>query len=490
MQWSFAARLKGRRWLWAILLLAFVLRTYHLSGPPCDYHNWRQSITLMVARDFARHGFDLVHPQVLWIANDRPSDPSYFSGEFSIQSLLAALLYKVVGESDAVARMVTVAFSLLGIYFLYGLVNRGAGPLAASLAAFVYALLPHHLFFGRVFMPDVPALALALGALDALDRWTQDRKWGRLLVAAALAALAVLQKLTVTFLFLPALYLFWVVYGNRLLARIEPYVFAAIAALPSIAWYTHSAAMARESGFAIMQPFRFGGSLGLWLEPSFLKQVLRALTLEAFSPAGLGLAMIGLLWPLRGRTAWALRWWVVGAALMLMLTPEVLPENHYYLCLLLPGGAGAAGLALARLAPGRTAYPLLAVVLLLFTAGAIQSVLPLYLEDRWPWDVGVLLQRLTAPGDLIVTESGGSPNVLYYADRRGWMLNRQYDLARIEQLVRYGANYYADVFPGDVREQREFFQAMDARFERLTPQDGSLPWPIYRLARRLGPPRD
>ena len=53
--------------------------------------NWRQTITLMVPRDMARHGFPLVHPQVAWI-RERASDPSYFNAEFSIQSVLASWL--------------------------------------------------------------------------------------------------------------------------------------------------------------------------------------------------------------------------------------------------------------------------------------------------------------------------------------------------------------------------------------------------------------
>src|SRR5437763_12324113 len=102
-----------------ILLAALALRCWHLSDPPWDYHNWRQTITLMVARDFARHGFPVLHPQVQWVSRNLPDHPSYFSGEFSIQSILAAALYKVFGESDTIARLVVIAFSLAGIYFLY-----------------------------------------------------------------------------------------------------------------------------------------------------------------------------------------------------------------------------------------------------------------------------------------------------------------------------------------------------------------------------------
>src|SRR5215470_14252363 len=104
-------RLRGDSWLYAVLLLALILHSYHFAYPAWDYHNWRQTITLMIARDFARHGFPLLHPQVAWISN-HPSDPSYFSAEFSIESLLAALLYKTFGESDFAARSVIVVFSL------------------------------------------------------------------------------------------------------------------------------------------------------------------------------------------------------------------------------------------------------------------------------------------------------------------------------------------------------------------------------------------
>jgi hypothetical protein len=166
--------------------------------------------------------------------------------------------------------------------------------------------------------------------------------------------------------------------------------------------------------------------------------------------------------------------------LLLLLIPDLLSANYYYLSLLLPGGAALSGLGLARLAPNRTAYPLLAIVLTVFATGAISSTLPLYNDDRDPRDLGVLLNHLTAPADLIVGETGGSPNMLYFADRRGWMLAQQYDAGLLRQLANAGALYYADPSTADLVRRREFFRAMDANFERLTTDEGT--WPIYRLS--------
>lgn len=476
--------LRGDHWLWLIILLALGLRTYHIAYPPWDYHNWRQTQTLMVARDFARNGFHLLHPQVQWVSNGGPAGPSYFSGEFSIESVLAALLYKLFGESDTLARTVVIAFSLVGIYFLYKLLNRFAGPIAARVGAFVYALLPYHLFFGRVFMPDVPALSLALGGLFFLSRWLDNRKLVTLVVAAILVALAILQKLTLIFVGLPALYFFWLAAGRRLFLRGELYLFAAVAAVPAFAWYTHATALARHSGFAFVQPGLFGHHLRSWFHASFLYRNLTPLSSEAFSPLGLGLAILGFFWPARNPAFWIFRLWTVGAGLFLFLVPDLLSSNYYYLSLLLPGGAALCGLVLSRLAPNRTTYPLLALVLAIFAVGAIRSALPLYQDDRAPRDLGIVLNQLTASEDLIAAESGGSPNVLYFAGRRGWMLTRQYNPALLQQLAKAGARYYADPSSTGMSQRSEFFRAMDANFERLTPDQGT--WAIYRLC---APPR-
>ena len=59
---------------------------------------------------------------------------------------------------------------------------------------------------------------------------------------------------------------------------------------------------------------------------------------------------MGLFWPAHGRVRYIFRWWVVGAALVLISMPGVVANNFYYLSLLLPGGAA---LALAALAQNR-----------------------------------------------------------------------------------------------------------------------------------------
>jgi 4-amino-4-deoxy-L-arabinose transferase-like glycosyltransferase len=461
--------------LYLVLALALALRCWHLTDPPWDYHNWRQTITLMVARDYSRR-FDLLHPAVLWITNGAPS---YFNAEFSIQSILAAMLYRLTGESRAAARIVVIAFSLAGIAWLYQLLHRRAGVLAAFLGALFLSLLPYSVFFGRVFMPDIPAMSLTLGGLSMLDRWTDGRRTTDLISAAIVTSLAILQKLTVAFVGLPMLYLFGQVYGKKIFLRREPYVFAAIALLPPLAWYSHAYRLGRISGSAIMLPHLFLSGLRQWLQVSFAMPLFRAVALETFSPLALALVLVGFFWPASDRITWLLRLWVVGAAGVLALMPDALPANHYYFAVLLPGGAGLMALALARLTPDRRSWGLLAIVVCAIAISAFRATAQFFVPDRAPYEMGRYLNRVTAPTDLIVTETGGSPNVLYYADRKGWMLDRQYDPAVLEQFCRAGAVWYANPFVKDAAEHAAFFQTLDARFRRTPPPDAQ--WRVYRL---------
>jgi hypothetical protein len=330
-------------------------------------------------------------------------------------------------------------------------------------------------------MPDVPAIALALGGLDALDRWYSNQGKFYLAAAGILTAVAILQKPRMVLVMLPALYLFWSVSGRSLLTRWEPYLYVLIACLPELGWYLHAASMERQTAVSAFNVPRelFAHHLGLWFDRAYLRRVLGALASEGFSPLGLALAAAGFFFSARSRAVWVFRWWVAGAACVLLPIPGVIPANLYYLSMLLPGGAALAAAVLARV-PLHFRTAILAV----FAVGAIHSALPLYEPDRMPHDLGIQLRTLTEPRDLLATESGGSPSVLYYANRRGWLMEGEYNLERVEHLQHAGARYYADTFLGDAARQPAFFRALDRRYQRLTAEDA--PWQIYDLAATPG----
>ena len=145
---------------------------------------------------------------------------------------------------------------------------------------------------------------------------------------------------------------------------------------------------------------------------------------------------------------------------MLFPIPGVIPSNLYYLWMLLPEGAAVSSMVLARV----PLYPRTAI-LAVFALGAVYTVRPLYEPDRMPYDLGILLRTLTERDDLLATESAGSPNVLYYGDRRGWILEGEYNVGRVEHLQHAGARYYADTFLGDATKHLEFFSRPGSKID-------------------------
>src|SRR5439155_3949662 len=129
---------------------------------------------------------------------------------------------------------------------------------AAVWATFFFSFAPLNVFAGRSFMADVPALSLAIIGLYFFLRWIRDREWAPLLVAAIVVSLCILIKATSFIIAVPLLYLAVAGIGNPGLSRalfhvgrdhrsrLQLLLFAALAVLPSVAWYWHAYQIAQR----------------------------------------------------------------------------------------------------------------------------------------------------------------------------------------------------------------------------------------------------
>jgi 4-amino-4-deoxy-L-arabinose transferase-like glycosyltransferase len=139
-----------KRKLLLILILAFLLRLYHINFPVAGWHSWRQADTAAIARNFYQDGFNLLYPQVDWGGNS----PGFVESEFPLYSFLVSLLYAVFGANDLWGRVLSVVFSIATIYGLYLLVRKLLSVKVALWTALIYAILPLNVFYGRAFMPE------------------------------------------------------------------------------------------------------------------------------------------------------------------------------------------------------------------------------------------------------------------------------------------------------------------------------------------------
>ncbi|HEY5425831.1 MAG TPA: glycosyltransferase family 39 protein, partial [Candidatus Tumulicola sp.] len=148
------ARANARWWylgLGSILLIGLVLRLKGLHNPLLDHPGWRQGDTASIARNFFRLQYNIMFPQTTY--NGAP--PHYVELELQIVPFIAATLYRVFGLHPIFGRLITMAFSLgtIAVVAAFGrwLFKSANAGLAA---AFLFAVYPGSVYYGRTFTPD------------------------------------------------------------------------------------------------------------------------------------------------------------------------------------------------------------------------------------------------------------------------------------------------------------------------------------------------
>jgi 4-amino-4-deoxy-L-arabinose transferase-like glycosyltransferase len=473
----------GRDWCaLAILLLALAFRLYRIDAPFVDAHSWRQVTNADIARLWAEGPIDFFYPAVSWGGPD-----GRVGLEFPVLHLLIALVWRVVGIVDGAGRLVSVAFSIATVWWTYRLGARLFGVASGRAAAFLMAVSPSLVYFGRTPLSDTPMLAFSVGAVLGYVAYAQERRWTHALGGALALALAGLVKLPAVLVLGPVLWSGFALKGPGRTLRDPWFVSGPLAALGAIGlWYLHADQIFQETGLtqAIFRPSgtyppdiaQYAGpftTVSHWTRPDLLTWATAQELLFRFwalhlTPTFALVALAGLVswWtPWRQRSVVDV-WFVAGMALILVSLAGQLPHEFHQLPTL-PPLALYFGLAAAPLFDRRTyagvlprspalgaaasAIALTGVAYVGFTdSGVIEH---LYRPDQMNLplvDAGWAVDRVTPRDALVVTveyerHGSNSPMLLYYAHRRGW----SFDATSISQGVveylrgRYGACHVA-----------------------------------------------
>jgi 4-amino-4-deoxy-L-arabinose transferase-like glycosyltransferase len=466
--------------LGGVLTVGIGIRLVQISQPFVDRWSSRQADVAMIARNFHRHGFNLLYPQIDWAG----SWPGYVGTEFPLVPFLASLVYLIWGEAEWIGRSISVVFFAASVPFLYLLVRKVWNPRSAFFAVIAYTLAPLGIFASRSFMPDMASLALSIAALYLFAEWL-DREAHAGLFAASCAALslAILVKLPTVIIGVPLAYLAVRARGAGFWRTPALWVWAAVALGFPLAWYLHAHAvsvahaphhMFGEGGLKIVDPGSYAGIAVSSIIPGLTPLVT------------LGM-LIGLLLPGRSRFAGVFGWWCVAIAAFTILAGRGASWHAWYQLPLVPVAAALAGrvgdVAWGRLAgAGRQRLGLVLGGVSLATVAALATfyVAPLYK----PWanplrDAGRELDRI-APAKALAVFTEWDPTTVYYSDRKGWRLERSefswqgpHDTAEaigaLEALRLRGAQYllftrhgrwWFDRYPG-------FRQYLESRYPRV-----------------------
>ena len=458
----------------AIWILAVAARLVLINQPYVDHWSWRQSDVAAIARNFYEGGFRFAYPQIDWGGDAT----GYVGTEFPILPFLAAICYKVAGIHEWIGRSQAVIFFAVSLPFFFLLVREVFDNTAAVWATFFFSFAPLNVFAGRSFMPDVPSLSLAIIGLYFFLRWIRDREWAPLLVAAIVISLCILIKATSIIVAVPLLYLAVAGIGDpgrreiKLVtirdrrSRLQLLLFAALAVLPSVAWYWHAYQIAQR-----FYPYHLFGAGGIRIENfSWYWAIARETVKSSLTPILAILALVGLFVAprlrrcsaegrLRSKYSALFHWWLVAMVLFVIIAGYG-NRHRWYQLPFVPITAALAGAACAFLG-SKISSRVVAITLSILVASSFGilsflCVRPLYESSAAQLrDAGLELDKTTAPDALIVAADTGDPTIFYYARRKGWHFlekdgiyagnpsDNQEAITNLEELRRRGATHVA-----------------------------------------------
>jgi 4-amino-4-deoxy-L-arabinose transferase-like glycosyltransferase len=422
-----------KRWIWAIVLLAIGIRLYHISFPVAGWHSWRQADTAAIARNLYQNGFNLLYPQIDWGGNS----PGYVESEFQLYPFLVALLYKGFGVDDMFGRLLSVLFSATTVYGLYLLTKKYCSESIALWAAFLYAVVPLNIYFGRAFMPESAMLMFSVLGIYWFSEWVDGGRVIYFIFALLCVSLAVLLKLPALYLGLPLLYLAYCKYEKKLFKKLSLWLFVFFVFLSAGVWYYHAHQLYLSSGLT------FGiwdagtgkwGNLNTIITAKFYNDVFfksiaeRHLTYAGFVPF-----VIGLFIHRQTKEEKVFDYWLLAIVVYIIIVARGNQVHEYYqLPFILPavvfaGKAFDKYLSIsafsvsskARLATS-SFFGLCLVGIFVLAYLRYANFMNGETESSALFKMGASVQSLTDENALIVAVNEGNPVVLYRSNRKGW----------------------------------------------------------------------
>lgn len=456
------------------LTLFFLIRLYGITNPPLEAtHNWRQTATLMVARNFVESGPDLLHPRVD-IAGERSG---IVGAEFPLLNLLIHLAALLFGYDHWHGRLIVLVVSTLGAWAFHALVRRHHGDRTALFAALV---LTCSLWFSysRKVMPDVFALSLVLVALFFASRYLDRARMADLLLFAVLGAAGLLSKIPAI---LPMVALLPMAMRPGVDPRRRGWLAAAttVLLLPAAWWYGYwFGHLTRTYGhllFSMGMDLRTGAIrlLGCW------QQALEIFWFHALRFSGMLVFLAGLFLTWRKKPAGVPQLLLLSAAGMLLFMCKAgdgFCGNTYYVLPFVPMMALVCGVALAGMPSPRWSWVLMAAIMIEGIADQ-QHDFRLTDAQRVPLTLEPLLHGVVDPRERIAINDPTSPMAMYFAHRKGWMLDDGllHDPRRLDSLATLGCRFVVIIC------ERE--------------RTADMPWPLvaenewYRVHARAGDQR-
>lgn len=432
------------RWLILIVILALVVRLYKVTNPVADWHSFRQADTASVTREYVKNGINLLQPEYQDLSNIQSGQPNlegYRMVEFPFVNAGVAAIVMVTGANlEITSRLVSIAFSLIGLVSLFFLVKEFSDKRVAYLAALCFALLPFNIYYSRAIMPEPAMLGLSLLSLTTFAFWLQRRHWGWGLASWLALVGALLLKPFV--LFIAPVYAAIAVYAYRkqVWKHWELALYAITSVIPLYWWRDWIA----QFPAGIPASDWLFNSNGIRLRPAWFRWLgWERLTKLWLGYVGVVLLPLNLFWWRSDLFIYG-AWWIGILTYFVVIATGNVQHDYYQVlavpivCITLARGAMVAFDFLRKRLLVWPAGGVVAILLVVAWVLAWQQVKGYFNVNHWEYvEAGAAVDRLTPPDALIIAPAMGDTHFLYQTNRRGWPIGFE-----IEDKIDQGADYY------------------------------------------------
>jgi len=419
------------------LLLFFVIRLIGITNPPLEKgHNWRQSLTCMITRNFVETGPDMLHPKI-----DMAGDQTGIIGsEFPIFNYLCYLCSKVFGYTHWFGRLINLLFSTVGIYCFYLLSKKLFGDTIALYAG-ILLLTSIWFAFSRKSMPDTFSISLVfIGLYFCSDYYSSNKVW-HLLLYFIFTTLGTLCKLP-AILWLVPVFATLVIPAfpkkGRLYAGIATVVSMIVTGVWYFMWVPH---LVETYHFQLYFPK--GLSEGLLEISGEIPGLLKNFYFNAFSSyLAFACFAAGIYVYIRKYNAYILKTTAAITFVFLLFiikTGAVFPLHNYYIIPFVPVMAIIAATFLDAIR--------FKVAVLIIIATSAEGILNqqhdffVKKDQVYKLSLEKLLDKNTGGTERIIINGGQNPQLMYMAHRKGWSVDNDVisNKSKIKEMQLKGA---------------------------------------------------
>lgn len=419
----------------------FIIRLFGITNPPLETgHNWRQSLTASIARNFLEVDPNLFFPRVD-IAGDLTG---ILGSEFPIFNFLIYLMSAAFGYEHWYGRLINLVVSSVGIWAFYELIRK---TIHKETAVYSAVILSVSIFFcfTRKIIPDTFSVSLILLALYFSYLYFVKGKWLHLIGFFLFSALGLLSKIPSLAIYSGLIYylFFFKQKPKRVIAL---YSAATLSVILTFTWYFFWVpSLLKTYRFQLYFPKSFSEGiqeiLPLW------NLVLEKFYFSAFlSFAAFAFLLVGtfFLWKQKSK-ALKLSLGVVTLIFFAFIikTGSVFPLHNYYVIPFVPVMAFIAGIGIQNI----TFRWKWLILLIIIGEGIANQQHDFFINSKnaYKLNLELLLQQEIPGQDLIIINGGLSHTDMYFAHRKGWSLDAgTLEVKDLKACYEKGAKYYVE----------------------------------------------